>query len=280
MNNFFASLGLFLAITSAAWAGDDAKTVALVDTPAAVQKTIATQIGDGKTGDIDRTTENGETVFEVDYSTKAGDDGDFTVADDGTLLSVGVALTDTPAAVQKTVQAQLAGWDITGINKNLAETEVSFDVEASKDGRERSFNVDNNGVLSSVDMTLTETPAAVQTAIKTEIADGAVQSITENIDPDGNSYDVEAVTKAGARKTFSVAPDGRLLSVGVSLEQVPPGARRTITAKIGDGKILEIDKSLVEKEDNVLPYEVQGRKAGREFDFSVGPRGRFLGMDE
>jgi hypothetical protein len=91
---------------------------------------------------------------------------------------------------------------------------------------------------------------------------------------------VEAVTKAGARKTFSVAPDGRLLSVGVSLEQVPPGARRTITAKIGDGKILEIDKSLVEKEDNVLPYEVQGRKAGREFDFSVGPRGRFLGMDE
>jgi uncharacterized membrane protein YkoI len=280
MNNFFASLGLFLAITSAAWAGDDAKTVALADTPAAVQKTIATQIGDGKTGDIDRTTENGETVFEVDYSTKAGDDGDFTVADDGTLLSVGVALTDTPAAVQKTVQAQLAGWDITGINKNLAETEVSFDVEASKDGRERSFNVDNNGVLSSVDMTLTETPAAVQTAIKTEIADGAVQSITENIDPDGNSYDVEAVTKAGARKTFSVAPDGRLLSVGVSLEQVPPGARRTITAKIGDGKILEIDKSLVEKEDNVLPYEVQGRKAGREFDFSVGPRGRFLGMDE
>jgi hypothetical protein len=182
--------------------------------------------------------------------------------------------------VQKTVQAQLAGWDITGINKNLAETEVSFDVEASKDGRERSFNVDNNGVLSSVDMTLTETPAAVQTAIKTEIADGTVQSITENIDPDGNSYDVEAVTKGGARKTFSVAPDGRLLSVGVPLEQVPPGARRTITAKIGDGKILEIDKSLFEKKDNVLPYEVQGRKAGREFDFSVGPRGRFLGMDE
>jgi hypothetical protein len=28
-----------------------------------------------------------------------------------------------------------------------------------------------------------------------------------------------------------------------------------------------------------LPYEVEGRKDGKTFDFSVGPRGRFLGMD-
>ena len=166
-----------------------------------------------------------------------------------------------------------------GIDKNVADTEISYDVEVSKGNHTRSFNVDNNGVLSSVDMTLDETPAAVQATIKAQIADGSVQSIDENFDPDGNSFDVEALTAAGARKTFSVAPDGRMLSAGVALEQVPPPVRQTIMEKIGDGKVLEIDKSLLEKKNGVLPYEVQGRKAGREFDFSVGPRGKFLGMD-
>jgi hypothetical protein len=36
----------------------------------------------------------------------------------------------------------------------------------------------------------------------------------------------------------------------------------------------------VEKKAGVLPYEVTGRKDGKPFNFSVGPRGRFLGMDD
>jgi hypothetical protein len=30
----------------------------------------------------------------------------------------------------------------------------------------------------------------------------------------------------------------------------------------------------------VFPFEVEGRKDGKPFDFSVGPKGRFLGMDD
>jgi uncharacterized membrane protein YkoI len=280
MKKFCLSLCIlsFVAVNSVI-AADDDKTVGLADTPSAVQKTIAAQVGDGTVEDINRSTENGETVFEVDFATKAGEDHDFTVADDGTVLCVGVALADTPPAVQKTIHAQLPGWEITGINKNVADNEISFDVEVSKNGRERSFNVDNNGVLSSVEVDLAETPAAVQTAIKTRVGDGTLKSIDENLDLDGNSFDVEAIARDGSRKAFTIAPDGRLLSEGVTLDQVPPAARQTIMEKIGNGKILEVDKSLFEKRGNVLPYEVQGRKDGKEFNFSVGPRGRFLGMD-
>jgi len=258
------------------FAADSGKPVALSDTPAAVQKTIAAQIGDGKAGDINQSKQDGETVFEVDFTTKSGEDHDFTVADDGTVLSVGVALSDTPAAVKKTIQLQLPGWEITGINKNVADTGVSYDVEVSKNGHEKSFNVDDTGVLSSTEIALEDTPMTVQTAIKARLADGSLQSIDENFDPDGNSFDIEATAKDGSRKTFSVAPDGRLLCEGVTLDQVPPGARRTIQEQIGSGKILEIDRSASERKT----YDVQGRKAGREFDFSVGPRGRFLGMDD
>lgn len=273
-------LAFFLLTTRAVFAVDEAKMVALADTPAAVQKVIAARIGDGKLDEVDRSHENGETVFEVDFTTKAGSEQDFTVADDGMVLSIGVTLAETPVAVQKAIQAQTHGWEIKGINKNIADTETSFDVTISKGGTERSFNMTENGTLSSVELGLTETPAAVQAAIKAQIADGSVESIEEDLDTDGNSFDVEAVTKAGSRKSFSLAPDGRMLSEFVTLEQVPPPARQTIREKIGDGKILRIDKSLFEKKAGVLPYEVQGRKDGRSFNFSVGPHGRFLGMDD
>lgn len=281
MKNLPASLlAFFVATSGAVLAADAAKPVALSDTPPAAQKTITARIGTGTLDEINRSTENGETVFEVDFTTQAGAEPDFTVADDGTLLSVGVTLTDTPPAVQKTVLANLRGWDIEGINKNMADTEISFDITASKAGRERSYNVAADGVLSSAEVELTETPPAVQAAIKAQVGDGSVQSIEEELDPDGNSFEVEAVAKDGGKKSFSLAPDGRMLSQEVTLGQVPPPARKTIREKIGDGKILRIDKSLFEKEAGVLPYAVEGRKDGRPFDFSVGPRGRFLGMDE
>jgi hypothetical protein len=65
----------------------------------------------------------------------------------------------------------------------------------------------------------------------------------------------------------------------VNLKQVPLPARATITQTIGNGRILRVDHILVGKEDKVLPYSVEGRKDGKSFDFSVGPKGRFLGMD-
>jgi hypothetical protein len=66
----------------------------------------------------------------------------------------------------------------------------------------------------------------------------------------------------------------------VALEDTIPAVRKTIRQKMGDGKILRIDKSLVEKRMGVLAFEVQGRKDGKPFNFSVGPQGRFLWMDD
>jgi hypothetical protein len=71
-----------------------------------------------------------------------------------------------------------------------------------------------------------------------------------------------------------------MLSVEVTLDQIAGKARQTIQNQIGAGKILRIDQSLVEKTKGVLPYDVEARKNGQPFDFSVGPKGRFLGMDD
>ena len=112
-----------------------------------------------------------------------------------------------------------------------------------------------------------------------QLSGGKLAGIDKNFTDDGINFDVEMTTKDGQEKSFTVAANGNLSNVEVTLEETPRPVQRTIRNQIGDGKILEIDRSFVE-ERGVFPYEIQGRKDGRPFYFSVGPHGRFLGVDE
>jgi uncharacterized membrane protein YkoI len=127
---------------------------------------------------------------------------------------------------------------------------------------------------------LSNAPVMVQKTIQAQVGGGKLTGIDQMFDDDGITYDVEMTAMDGEEQSFTVATNGAMVSEQVTLEKTTPGARRTIKEEIGDGKILRIDKSLLERKDGVLPYEVQGRKDGKPFDFSIGPRGRFLGMDD
>ncbi len=267
--------------TDASLAADKAKPIALTEIQPAVQKLIGARIGDGTLSDIERTDEKDEPAFVISFITKTGKNHDFTVSEDGTLLSLGMPLAELPVAVQKTIRAQANGGEVTGIDKNVADTQVSFDVEVAKDGREKYFTVANDGVLSSMEVELAETPPAVQATIKTYLADGQLQSIDENFDPAEKSFDIEAVALNGIHKSFSVAADGRLLSEQVALQKTPAVVRQTIQEKIGMGKLLRIDKTFTETKagSTRVLFEVQCRMNGRPIYFSVGQHGRFLGLD-
>jgi uncharacterized membrane protein YkoI len=256
------------------------ETVALSDTPAAVQKVIHDQVANGKMGDITKSAEDQDTVYDVDLTAQNGFDRDFTVAQDGTLLSTEVTLAETPAAVRQTIQSELNGSGPDSIDKNLDGADISYDVEGpGADGKEIDFTVDEDGTLSSREITLAESPDAVQETIASELNGGKVETIDENFDADGTNFDVTVTTMGGPETSFNVDADGTMKSKEVGLDDVPARARTTIRNRIGDGTILRVDKSFVRR-DNVLPFEVEGRKDGKPFDFSVAPRGRFLGMDD
>jgi len=255
-------------------------TVALSDTPVAVQKTIKDQIADGKMGDITKTNEDLDTVYDVDLIAKNGFERDFTVAQDGTLLSVEVTLGETPAEVRQTIQSELDGSGPDSIDKNLDGTDISYDVEGpGADGNEIDFTVDEDGTLLSRQVALNDTPGAVHRTIAARLNGGKVEMIDENFDDDGTNFDVTVTEPDGAETGFNVAAEGTMTSKEVGLDEVPPRARAAIRNHIGDGTLLRIDKSFIRR-DNVFPFEVEGRKDGKPFDFSVGPRGKFLGMDD
>ena len=95
-----AFIFFYCAASGAAFADDGSQAVSLSETPAAVQKIIQSQVGGGKMGEIDKTSNAGETVYDVDLTAADGSDRDFSVAEDGTLLSVEVPLAEMPAAAQ------------------------------------------------------------------------------------------------------------------------------------------------------------------------------------
>jgi hypothetical protein len=111
-----------------------ANPVNLTDLPEVVQKAIKAQAEGGKLGEIDKVEEDDEVTYEVGL-TRDGKDRDFSVDEEGALLSEEVYLTEIPAAVQKTIKATLGQATLDSIDKDYDEDGVSYDVSlTTKDG--------------------------------------------------------------------------------------------------------------------------------------------------
>ncbi len=254
--------------------------IALGDAPAVVQKTIHTEMGTGKLDSIEKVMDDDGTSFDITVILANGKDHDFTVAENGKLESVEISLAETPAAVQKAVKAKIGDGTVDNVEKNFDDDGISYQIGfTTKDGRESSFSLAASGTLESEEVALADTPAPVQATIKKEVGNGKVQDVDKIYDPDGVTYEV-GITKAGRYHNFTVAADGHLDSREIPLADAPAAVQATIKAQIGDGKVLRIDRSFVGKDSGVFPFQVTGEKNGKPFDFSVGPGGKFLGLDD
>jgi hypothetical protein len=273
-----AALGVlvFCASICLVSAAQSSKTVSIHQVPAAVKKTIEDQATGFKLGDIEREETDGELVYTATVN-KSGQDRDFTVAEDGRLLSVEVELEETPAAVQKTIKAQVGAGEVDTIERNVEEDAYEVDF-IKKDGTDSFFSVTPDGRLSTVQVILGEVPGAVRKTIEANLGKGKLGNLYRLSEDGAVSYDAE-VNYEEKQRDLVIAENGKLESVQVSLSETPEPVQKTIKEKIGGGKLIRIDRSF-EQKMGVMPYEVEAWKEGKPFNFSVGPRGRFLGMDE
>jgi len=259
-------------------AGEEPKTIPIQQAPVPVQKTIRKEAGSGEFGDLETSLEEGKTNYTVTIR-EDGHEHDLTVSADGSVLSKQVTLEELPPPVRNTITSQLHHGTLESIEKNFDDDDIDFEVNVTAtNGVERTFTVGLDGKLESVKMELDETPAAVKKTIQASLGSGKLEDVYHMFEEDETSYYVEFM-RDGKERDLSVAEDGKLESMQVFMSEVPPGAQRTISEKIGGGEIVRIDKSF-EPRDGGLPYEVEGKKDGKPFNFSVGPRGKFLGMDD
>ena len=314
----------------------------LADAPAEVQKTIRAN-SEGKTiNKVERSMEKGEVTYEVETASKDGAEWDLTVANDGTLLSIDMALGQLPPTVQTAISAQKTKGQLEGVAKQFDDGEVTYvagittrggevrdftfgedgtllseeiglndlsspDIEtaiktqmgqdklvsidrdsnsgqtsyevtvSNPAGQEHSFTVSDAGALVSKEVELSELSPVVQAGIHAQMGDGKLKSIDQTFDDELTAYDVTAITPAGKKHDFSISEQGALVSHEMTLAETPPAVQATITQAIGDGKIIHIDQI---DDTRRKSYEIEAQKDGKPFNFDVGPRGRFLGVQD
>jgi uncharacterized membrane protein YkoI len=112
----------------------------LGDLPESVQQTVRNEARGREIGDIDRETWQGRTVYEVEFRAK-GNNPQIHVAENGALvpeedsrrgakeLFRGTQLSDTPAAVQATIQREASGRPINDIDVERRTGQVTYEVE-------------------------------------------------------------------------------------------------------------------------------------------------------
>lgn len=85
---FLAALPVAMAFAAAGYAGEKEEKIPWTDVPAAVQKTITENAGDGKVGKIEKETKDGQTVYEAKVKKSDGTEIEVKVGQDGELIEV------------------------------------------------------------------------------------------------------------------------------------------------------------------------------------------------
>jgi len=132
---------------------------------------------------VDKNVDRAEISYDVEVS-KGGQSKDFTVTEDGDVLSRVIELANAPVAVQQAIQAKLAGGEVqsvavsfdTDYNTNMYDVELT-----TPDGIGKSFRVATDGTMVSKKVFLEAvTPHAAKT-ITEKIAGGKILRIDETL---------------------------------------------------------------------------------------------------
>jgi uncharacterized membrane protein YkoI len=247
--------------------------IGLEETPAAVRAIIQRVAGTGKIERIDKTFEDGEASFEISME-RDGKSRDFTVSSNGVLTRYEMSFEELPPLIRKAVQASVAVNQIERVDRTFDNGELDYDVQFTTNGETRVLTIGTNGVLSRIEVGLNEISVAVRKTIQAQLRGWKLGDIDKSIDEGEITYEVTA-KKGRATREFTVDPNGKLLSETIELTDLPDAARKTIQNKVGIGKIARIERAY--DEGGKVSFDIESKKDGKPFDFSVAADGTFLG---
>jgi uncharacterized membrane protein YkoI len=186
-----------------------------------------------------------------------------------------ITLAELPEAVQKAINAKSEGGKLGEIEKVEEDDDVSYEVGLVKDGKDRDFSVDDEGALLSEQVYFPETPAPVQKTIRALLAKATSGSIDREFDDEVVTYELSWANKDGKDRSATIAIDGKVLSLQMSLDEVPAAARKVIEEHSAGAKLGDIFR---ESDEDGIYYDVEMTKNGKERGFTVGESGKLESM--
>ena len=296
----------------------------LNELPAPVQKTIRAHANGAPIEDIDRETKDGRTVYDVAFK-RDGKNTELKVAEDGTVIRDGnyradnhrdnnnrlgnvfqgkdrnnpeVEFAQLPAAVQKSIRAQLGGATIADIDHKTRDGQSVYEVEYERKGRNTEFVVAEDGTIlrqpnnrvgfvSRSRADVSRLPMAVQNSIREQSAGRPVADIDEETRDGRRVYEVE-FKKDGKNTEVVIAEDGSVINESsgaaakvnavlgsgkVQMNELPAAVQRTIRAQSGGAVVEDIDR---EVKNGRTVYEVHFKRDGKNNEIKVGEDGTLI----
>src|SRR6266478_4708370 len=149
------------------------------------------------------------------------------------------ALAHASPAARKTILAKAGNGTIENVTRTIEDGEVVYEVDFKKGQVERSFSVADDGTLLHWQVFMRELPAPAQAKVRSQLGDGKLVDIFWTDDIGEISYEIE-VARNGKSHSFSVAPNGELLSLQISPAEVPEPVRKTIQTRAGNSGITDL----------------------------------------
>jgi uncharacterized membrane protein YkoI len=265
---------------------------------------------------VERETRNGQVVYDAEFK-RQGLNRHVVFSPDGSVLpdqtltervedkfttAPSIAVSDLPAAVQKTVKEQQGGRAIADIDKETWNGQTVYEVEFRDKGPNSRIHIapDGSMVVSKdrkpgayVGTQLSDTPAAVQATVKRTVSNATIEDVDRKTKDGQAVYDVE-IKQEGLNRHLKIAENGTLLSdsnqqsskgVGervretlhlggdtttMTLDQVPAAVQKTIRDNGATGTLKPIKR---EMRDGRAQYDVEFEKSGKNTRLTINEDG-------
>ncbi len=180
-----------------------------------------------------------------------------------------------PAPVIKTLQGQLDGAQIAGVDIEKQGGEKTYEFQIVKNGRSSGMSIAEDGRLLSKQVTFDETPPAVQRKITEHIGKATLIGIGKMLEKGDDRYEV-GLSLEGKERSLTINSKGWLVGKEVFLEETPAPVQKTIRDQVGKGELLGIDET---PEEDDIAFEVEANVNGKTRNFTVGRDGAMLNSE-
>jgi len=283
------------------WSADNAPgKIKFAALPAPVQKTFKEEAPQTKFESVIEETDEGKPVYfanalleERNYAIR--------VAPDGTLIGKAldaepkppeteIKLADAPAAVQKTLKAEVKTGAINAVLKTVAEGKPLYGASALINKKPYWLTVLEDGTLlekrlelpaEETEIELAKCPAEVRKLFKDEGEGAKLLGIVKLSEADKSVYRVAAMF---GDKLYSITSDqdGTLIDKKLEIEperavvrvgECPAAVQKTLQA---EAKGAEIDIVSKEAEDGKAVFTTEVKLAGKGYEIQVAEDGRLI----
>jgi len=218
-----------------------------------------------------RTTEEGELVYEVDI-TRGGVERSFAIGLDGVLRSRQYFLPELPAVVQQTVASLKMRGELGNIYWCNEAGDLVYEVEIGSGADKRFCTVAPDGTHLATQRQFIELPPATQQTIAEQAGADTISSVSRDETEAGDVFDA-VLLRDGRRRIVSVNAAGVVVATQVLSIQTPLAVQAMLPKLLGDAKLIYLGEC---NEDNTTVYAVTALRGLQREEFVIDTEGKLL----